>query len=134
LVSSPIAKLGFLMQTALIYREDSCMLYVSRDSAGQIVELHPMPLGDAQEALPADNPEVLQFIHERWRQNELDQLDREFVRVIEDMIELLMSKDLIMFTDLPPKVQEKLLRRKEIREKQYDDGAFRMGGDDIIRL
>lgn len=110
------------------------MLYVSRDSAGQICELHPMAVGDAHEALPADNPEVLQFIHERWRQNELDQLDREFVRVIEDMIELLMSKDLILFTDLPPKVQEKLLRRKEIREKQYDDGAFRMGNDDIIQL
>ena len=110
------------------------MLYVSRDSAGQIDELHPMPVGKAQEALPADNAEVLQFIHDRWRQNELDQLDREFVRVIEDMIELLMSKDLIMFTDLPSKVQEKLLRRKEIREKQFDDGAFRMGSDDIIQL
>ena len=110
------------------------MLYVARDSAGNIRELNPMPLGDASEALPADHPEVLQFIHERWRQNELDELDRIFVRVIEDTIELLISKDLIMFTDLPLKVQEKLMRRKEVRQSKHYEGAFGTGGDDIIPL
>ena len=85
------------------------MLYVSRDSQGNISELHPMPVGAAKEGLEADNPEVLQFIHERWRQNELTSLDRDFVRVIEDTLELLMAKDLILFTDLPAPVQEKLL-------------------------
>ena len=110
------------------------MLYVARDGDGRICELHPMPLGSAQEALPPDNPEVLQFIHERWRQNELDQLDRDFVRVIEDTIELLIAKDLILFTDLPPKVQEKLLRRKEVRQKRHYEGHFGTGGDDIIPI
>lgn len=110
------------------------MLYVVRDSAGNICELHPAPLGNASEALPADHAEVLQFIHERWRQNELHELDRDFVRVIEDTIELLIAKDLIMFTDLPPKVQEKLMRRKEVRQSKHYEGAFGSGGDDIIRL
>jgi hypothetical protein len=110
------------------------MLYVARDGEGRIAELHPMPLGDAHEALPADNPEVLQFIHERWRQNELDTLDRDFVRVIEDTIELLIAKDLILFTDLPAKVQEKLLRRKEVRQQRHYAGNFGSGGDDIIPL
>lgn len=110
------------------------MLYVARDGDGRICDLHPMPLGDAKEALPADNAEVLQFIHERWRQNELDSLDRDFVRVIEDTIELLMAKNLILFTDLPPKVQEKLLRRKEVRQQRYYAGNFGSGGDDIIPL
>ena len=110
------------------------MLYVARDSAGRICELHPMAQGDANEALPADHPEVLQFIHERWRQNELHELDRDFVRVIEDTIELLIAKDLIMFTDLPPKVQEKLLRRKEVRQKRHYEGNFGTGGDDIIPI
>ena len=110
------------------------MLYVARDSAGRICELHPMAQGDANEALPADHPEVGQFTHERWRQNELHELDRDFVRVIEDTIELLIAKDLIMFTDLPPKVQEKLLRRKEVRQSKHYEGAFGTGGDDIIPL
>lgn len=110
------------------------MLYVARDSAGQITELHPMPLGLAQEPLAADNPEALQFIHERWRQNELSELDRNFVRALEDTIELLIAKDLILFTDLPPKVQEKLLRRKEIRGKTLYGGDFSSSCSDIIRL
>lgn len=110
------------------------MLYVARDSKGNICEAHPVPLGDASEALPADHPDVLQFIHERWRQNELHELDRDFVRVIEDTIELLIAKDLIMFTDLPPKVQEKLLRRKEVRQLKHYEGHFGTGGDDIIPL
>ncbi|PKO86715.1 MAG: hypothetical protein CVU18_13565 [Betaproteobacteria bacterium HGW-Betaproteobacteria-12] len=111
------------------------MLYVARDSIGNVCELHPMPLGRAQEALPADNPEVLQFIHERWRQNELSELDRDFVRAIEDTIELLIAKEVILFTDLPPKVQEKLLRRKEIRSQTHYAGNY--GGNaesDIIPL
>jgi len=111
------------------------MLYVARDSSGNICEVHPMPLGDAQEALPADHPEALQFIHERWRQNELSELDRDFVRAIEDTIELLIAKDIILFTDLPPKVQEKLLRRKEVRGQTHYAGNFgNNAGDDIIPL
>lgn len=110
------------------------MLYVARDSDGKICELYPMPLGNAREGLPADHAEVLQFIHERWRQNELHELDRDFVRVIEDTIELLIAKDLILFTDLPPKVQEKLLRRKEVRQLRHYEGNFGTGGDDIIPI
>ena len=108
------------------------MLYVQRDPKGRICELHPTPVGSADEARMADDPEVLQFIHERWRQNELSELDRDFVRVIEDTIELLIAKGVILFTDLPPKVQEKLLRRKEVR--QFNGFETGYGGDDIIPL
>ncbi|UCV16256.1 hypothetical protein [Quatrionicoccus australiensis] len=93
-----------------------------------------MPVGNAQEELTADNPEVLQFIHERWRESQLTELDRDFVRVIEDTIELLISKEIILFTDLPPKVQEKLLRRKEVRELTNYEGTMGSGGDDLIPL
>lgn len=110
------------------------MLYVARDADGRICELHAMQVGSAVEALPADDAEVLQFIHDRWRQNELDSLDREFVRVIEDTIELLISKGLILFTELPPKVQEKLMRRKQVRQKRHYAGELGSGGDDIIPL
>ena len=110
------------------------MLYVSRDSQGNISELHPMPIGAAKEALEADNAEVLQFIHERWRQNELTTLDRDFVRVIEDTLELLMAKELILFTDLPGPVQEKLLRRREIRQQTNYNGGYADNDSDIIRI
>lgn len=109
------------------------MFYVGRDSEGRITEAHPAPFGNATEALPEDSQEVLQFIHERWRQNELEILDREFIRVIEDTIELLIEKKLILFTDLPPRVQTKLLRRREVRQQVYYPGNFG-SDDDIIPL
>ncbi|MDR2186556.1 MAG: hypothetical protein LBE62_00720 [Azonexus sp.] len=111
------------------------MFYVVRDSSGKICELHREPRENAIERLPTDHPEVLQFIHERWRENELSQLDREFVRVIEDTIELLIAKGLILFTDLPPPVQEKLLRRKEVRKQTHYSGFLSdTPGDDIVPI
>lgn len=110
------------------------MLYVARDAEGRVCELHPVPLDGATEEVAADNPEVLQFIHERWRESQLTELDRDFVRVIEDTIELLITKEVILFTDLPPKVQEKLLRRKEVRELTSYGGPMGSGGDDLIPL
>jgi hypothetical protein len=109
------------------------MLYVARDQNGRIRELHPAPQADAAEALAADHPEVLQFIHEEWRRKELESLDREFIRVIEDTLELLMAKNVILFTDLPPKVQEKLMRRREVRQQTHYLGTLG-SGDDIIPL
>ena len=110
------------------------MLYVLRDSQGKIAELHPMPVASATEALAADNAEVLQFIHERWRQNELMSLDRDFVRVIEDTLELLMAKELILFTDLPAAVQEKLLRRRKVRQQTNYIGGYGQTESDIIQI
>lgn len=109
------------------------MLYAERDLTGRICDLHPAPVAGATEQLSADNPEVLQYIHDRWRQNELTELDRDFVRVIEDTIELLIAKRVILFTDLPPKVQEKLMRRKEVRQL-HAFNEIGTGGDDIIPL
>lgn len=109
------------------------MLYVARDSDGTIREIYPVAMGNAQEALAADNPEVMQFIHERWRRHELETLDKDFIRTIEDVIELLMAKNLILFTDLPAVVQEKLMRRRKVRqETTYPQ--FLADGEDVIPL
>lgn len=110
------------------------MYYVARGSDGRINEAHTTALPGAEEALPDDHPDILQFLHERWRQNELDALDRDLVRVIEDVVELLIAKGTILFTDLPPKVQDKLLRRKEVRELRHYSGNIGSGGDDIVPL
>lgn len=111
------------------------MLYAARDSQGRICDLQPKPEGQAQQALPADDPEALQFIHERWRQHELSELDRDFIRAIEDTIELLISKEIILFTDLPPRVQEKLLRRKDVRSQTgLYAGAYCTNDNDVIQF
>lgn len=107
-------------------------MYVGRDTAGGISALQDEPGGGASEAIAEDDPEVLQFLHRRWRQSELERLDLEFVRVIEDLIEILIARDVIRFTDLPPKVLEKLTRRRQIRQ-QIEYGA-QLGSEDVIRI
>jgi len=111
------------------------MFYVARDSNGKIREAYTEPQEQAAETLPDDHPEILQFVHERWRENELDALDRDFVRVIEDVIQLLTAKGVFLFTDLPPRVQEKLLRRKEVRGQTHYAGYIDDNPDgDIIQI
>lgn len=45
----------------------------------------------------------------------LDSSDEDLIRVIEDVVEVLIEKNLIMFTDLPEAAQLKLNSRSRIR-------------------
>jgi hypothetical protein len=46
--------------------------------------------------------------------------DLEFIRVLDDVIDLLISKNLIMFTELPVVVQEKYTQRTQMRERRRE--------------
>ncbi|WP_240476488.1 hypothetical protein [Marinobacterium rhizophilum] len=65
------------------------------------------------------NKEVLEFLSindENFSAEEfLDHSDVGTVRIIEDMIDILIDKNLIMFTDFPLASQKKLLSRKLAR-------------------
>ena len=39
----------------------------------------------------------------------------DFVRVLEDVVQLLVDKGVILFTDLPESAQEKMLYRQRLR-------------------
>jgi len=45
----------------------------------------------------------------------LNRLDLDMVRVIEDVIDIMIDKNLMLFTDLPDPVQNKILFKKTIR-------------------
>jgi hypothetical protein len=94
------------------------MPFVHRDAAGHIDRLHRQAQSDALEEIPALHPEVLNFVGIPDRADEAFlRLDADFVRVIEDLIDVLIVKNLISITDLPAEVQSKLLARKSFREK-----------------
>lgn len=48
---------------------------------------------------------------------ELVESDLQMIRVIEDIVDTLIAKNIILFTDLPPYAQEKILERKSTRIK-----------------
>lgn len=47
--------------------------------------------------------------------NALSQSDTSLVRVLEDLIDVLINRGVIQFTDLPEAAQAKLLERRETR-------------------
>ena len=47
---------------------------------------------------------------------ELQQSDIEIIRLLEDLIEVLIMKGVIIYTDLPVAAMQKLLRRQKLRD------------------
>lgn len=101
------------------------MPYAQRNEDGEIIALTAQPADDNDVLLLPDDPEVLLFLSRsgtdafaRTRQNlELLADDLKMIRVVEDLIDLLTAKGVILFSELPPAVQEKILRKKTKREQ-----------------
>jgi hypothetical protein len=92
------------------------MPYVKRDERGRIVAVDLQP-GAGLEAVAPASPELLEFMQRAGlEQSTLQQSDMRLVRVLEDLIDLLIDRDVIRFTDLPLPAQEKLLERRSMRQ------------------
>lgn len=50
-------------------------------------------------------------------ESEFSTLDVEFIRVLEDLIDVLVSNGTLRLTDLPPEALDKLSRRKGARHR-----------------
>lgn len=93
------------------------MPYVKRDSAGCIMAASNTPADSADEEIAADSPELHVFLASVGVEfNPLETSDLKFIRAIEDLIDLLISKNVICITDLPIAVQSKLMERRSMRQ------------------
>lgn len=95
------------------------MIYIKRNPNNEIEDLQfSSQPGYTQSSL--FEPEIKAFL-ENTQNDELikkvlTNLDLEMVRVIEDMVNLMVEKGLILFTDLPEPVQNKLLFKRSLRK------------------
>ena len=96
------------------------MLYVKRDDEGNIESVHKDPGSDSLEALSEDNPEVKYFMLDDtarlYAKDRLRATDLGVTRVLEDLIQLLIDKNVIMFTELPDGAQQKIAVRQAMRQ------------------
>lgn len=132
------------------------MPYLRRNAHGQITGLvdHPDNSDDKEASLtdpevqafllstvaPTENAagqhhaqsdylHVLQMVRGmQGRLLELEQSDLDFIRVLEDLIDLLVAKDLLLFSDLPAAAQKKLIDRRRLRDEQRDPPLIVEGG------
>ena len=91
------------------------MPYVFRDSDNRIISLSEEDPGGGAEKMELSDPEVLGFLQQAKR--ELSSTDADTIRVIEDLVDLLVQKKLILLTDLPLPAQQKLTERRRIRNE-----------------
>ncbi len=112
------------------------MLYALRDEKGEIMAVSEKaitpdwkPISLEDEALHAflnNNPAIGNKV--------MQAADADFIRVLEDVIDLLIDKELIQFTELPGPVQTKLLNRRRYREelKNNKDTTQLLDNDDSL--
>ena len=91
------------------------MPYVRRSVDGSIESLH-RSADQTTEFLRDDHAEVQAFVGGA-QAVDFDRLDADFVRVLEDVIDTLIVKNVFNITDLPEQAQAKLFARKSFRER-----------------
>ena len=94
------------------------MPYVARDTAGRITVVSDSPTDIAFDSVPPNDPELRAFMGDTGNDQARERLsasDLEMVRVIEDLVDVLIGKNLFNFTDLPRVAQKKLLNRRQLR-------------------
>lgn len=87
------------------------MPYIRRNAEGALLSLHRQAEAGAPDFLPDEHPEVQAFVG-RGGADGFEQLDADFIRVLEDLIDLLLRKNVINATDLPVDARKKLFARK----------------------
>lgn len=113
------------------------MLLVKRDAVGEVIAISRAPLdtagatGAGWSLARADEPGVVAFARRIVEAgNPMGLSDLALVRVLEDLIDLLVDRSVIRFTDLPQAAQTKLLQRRSAREAMHrgslldDDGVI----------
>ena len=95
------------------------MIYIKRDESNKIVDINFSEKA-GYEQYSIFNNEIKQFIVDADNEDLIKltmmKLDLEMVRVTEDIIEILIDKEIMLFTDLPEAVQNKLMFKRFLRE------------------
>ena len=100
------------------------MPYVMRGPDGHVMAIRPT-VDDAKAAriegwlnVDDSDPEYVAFLEkELQRQDPFRESDIHLARVLEDLISLLIDKQIIRFTDFPAAAQQRLLERQQMRKK-----------------
>lgn len=98
------------------------MPYVTRNTAGEIHSVTYEADSDNHEYIDSKDGEFMSFLERTTSKEDaalhaLYQSDRDIARITEDLIHLMIQKNLIVFTELPEAVQRKVLEREKLRSR-----------------
>lgn len=97
------------------------MPYVLKDTGGKVIAAsaaNEMPTGAGWVPVAPDAPDYLAFLEASLAAaNPFRESDINLARVLEDLIEVLIDRDVIRFTDFPEAARKRLLERQALRRK-----------------
>lgn len=97
------------------------MAFVKRDKDGDIIAVSKIPEEGFTELLEDDEQAVTSFlVGIGGSESSLQASDLDMIRVVEDVVELLIEKGVILFTEMPEEAQHKILRRQQLRARSSD--------------
>lgn len=107
------------------------MIYAIRDEDGAITSVHrdPVPGGIP---LEDGHPDVLAFVDGDEHAQAFAGLDADLVRVLEDLIDALINRNILRITDLPAEAQQKLFERKHFRSRAQAHSLNLFGADGSV--
>ncbi|QBC42725.1 hypothetical protein [Iodobacter fluviatilis] len=108
------------------------MPYISRDPNGQITAIFRDASPEANQFIPQNAPELLSFIGAPANTELFHSLDSDLIRVIEDVIDALIHKKLLLLTDLPAEAQTKILARRNLRQNLPQSSSILAPRDGLI--
>ena len=110
------------------------MFYAERDQDGKIVAIRNSPGEDSAHVDLVSEQELLDFLTAGGQVDAYESLlrltDTRVIRVLDDLIDVLIRKNIIMLTDLPEEARDKLGARRETRKRMQDGVTFTV--DDIL--
>jgi hypothetical protein len=114
------------------------MTYVIRDAEGKVVQVFNEPVTGAAEQIAPDSAEIKAFQADHTAntvealRRQLMESDRGMARLVEDLVDVLIGKGIIKFTDLPAAAGTKYLERLSTRERMHAMQGIVVDANDII--
>ncbi|MDP6571953.1 MAG: hypothetical protein QGI06_00445 [Rhodospirillales bacterium] len=110
------------------------MPFVKRDADGKIAAVTLQATEEGPEEVPPNDPELGVFLQntliDAVAQRHWVESDLGLARVMEDLVDLLIEKNVFRFYDLPEAAQQKLIQRRGLRrEFAYVETLFGDGDD-----
>lgn len=93
------------------------MPFVKRDAHGAVIAVSEKAGAGCKEELPKGDAAIAAFLDRVGEASPLETSDQDLIRVLEDLVDLLVAKGLIRFTDLPTDAQQKIMRRQAMRNE-----------------
>lgn len=110
------------------------MAYILRNAQGNIIAVSAESNLDGDwQYIAEDSNEYLEYLENSLAKNsKFRESDIQLARVLEDLISMLIERNLIRFTDFPAAAQKRLIDRQSMRKKTQLSSILEDGPDSLI--